>query len=431
MNYSATLEYMFSQLPMFQRIGAAAYKANLDNTIDILNLLDNPQHKFKSIHIAGTNGKGSVSHFLAAIFQSAGYKTALYTSPHLKDFRERIKINGEMISKHKVIHFIDKYKPDFERIQPSFFEMTVGMAFRYFADEKVDIAIVETGMGGRLDSTNLLNPELNIITNIGFDHTQFLGDTIAKIATEKAGIIKENTTVVIGESTTESKLVFENKAKELKAPIVFAENAFDIINYSYIIKNEQQYLEIDFFNTTEKSTFKIQSELIGIYQLKNLKTVLTAIDILIKQRYKIEVNHIKEGIENVVKLTGLKGRWQVLSQNPLMVCDTGHNEDGIKEVLKQIAITPHQSLHFVIGMVNDKEIDKVLGMLPKDAIYYFCKANIPRGMDENILREKAILKGLQGKSYASVKKAIESAKKAADKQDMIFIGGSTFIVAEV
>ena len=431
MNYTATLEYMFLQLPMFQRIGGAAYKANLDNTIAILNLLDNPQHKFKSVHIAGTNGKGSVSHYLAAIFQCAGFKTGLYTSPHLKDFRERIKINGKMISKQKVSRFISNYKSDFEIIQPSFFEMTVGMAFQYFADEKVDIAIIETGMGGRLDSTNLLNPELSIITNIGLDHTQLLGHSITEIAAEKAGIIKENTPIVIGETNTESKKIFETKAKDMKAFISFADRDYAINSFYHVNNNKEHFLAVNILNLQNKKELKILSELNGIYQLKNIKTVLTAIDLLKDKGYKIRLNHIKNGIANVIKLTGLMGRWQTLSTNPLTICDTGHNEDGIKEILKQIELTPHQNLHFVIGMVNDKQIDNVLLMLPKRAVYYFCKADIPRGMNENILKEKALSIGLKGKSYTSVKNAIKAAKTKANENDLIFIGGSTFVVAEI
>lgn len=431
MKYQETLDYMYSQLPMFQRIGGAAYKANLDNTIAILNLLKNPHHNFKSLHIAGTNGKGSVSHYLAAIFQSAGYKCGLYTSPHLKDFRERIKINGEMIPKTKVIQFVETYKSDFEIIQPSFFEMTVGMAFKYFSDEKVDIAIIETGMGGRLDSTNLINPELSIITNISYDHTQFLGDTLEKIAYEKAGIIKHEIPVVIGETHPETKTVFDLKAKEMNSSVYYADNEYFIDTYSYFQSNKQQYLEIVFNKATKTKSIKLCSELLGIYQLKNLKTVLTAIDVLKKIGYKINQSCIKNGIANVVTLTGLMGRWQIISKNPLTVCDTAHNENGIAEVLKQISISSFKNLHFVLGMVNDKEIDKVLNMLPKEAVYYFCKANIPRGLSEGILKEKAEKLGLKGESYKSVQKAVNAARKAANKDDMIYIGGSTFIVAEV
>lgn len=431
MKYQETLDYMYSQLPMFQRIGGAAYKANLDNTIAILNLLKNPHHNFKSLHIAGTNGKGSVSHYLAAIFQSAGYKCGLYTSPHLKDFRERIKINGEMIPKTKVIQYVETYKSDFEIIQPSFFEMTVGMAFKYFSDEKVDIAIIETGMGGRLDSTNLINPELSIITNISYDHTQFLGDTLEKIASEKAGIIKHGIPVVIGETHPETKTVFDLKAKEMNSSVYYADNEYFIDTYSYFQSNKQQYLEIVFNKATKTKSIKLCSELLGIYQLKNLKTVLTAIDVLKKIGYKINQSCIKNGIANVVTLTGLMGRWQIISKNPLTVCDTAHNENGIAEVLKQISISSFKNLHFVLGMVNDKEIDKVLNMLPNEAVYYFCKANIPRGLNEGILKEKAEKLGLKGESYKSVQKAVNAARKAANKDDMIYIGGSTFIVAEV
>ncbi len=431
MNYNATLDYMFSQLPMFQRIGGAAYKADLNNTIAILKLLNQPQQKFKSVHIAGTNGKGSVSHYLAAIFQSAGYKTGLYTSPHLKDFRERIKINGNMISKQKVTSFISKYKMDFERIQPSFFEMTVGMAFSYFAEENVDIAIIETGMGGRLDSTNLIEPELSIITNIGFDHTQFLGNSLSLIAGEKAGIIKKETPVIIGETSAETQNVFINKASEMKAPVIFADSNFVINNFSHKSYGIKQFLKIEVLKNSKQKRYRYQSELTGLYQLKNIKTVLTAIEQLQLIGYKIKNSDVKNGIANVIKLTGLMGRWQLVGIKPLTICDSGHNEDGIKEVLKQIALTPHKQLHFVLGMVNDKEIDKVLSILPCNAIYYFCKADIPRGMNEEILKEKANLLNLKGKTYNSVKKAIQAARKNADEEDLIFIGGSTFVVAEV
>jgi dihydrofolate synthase/folylpolyglutamate synthase len=336
-----------------------------------------------------------------------------------------------MISKQKVSRFISNYKSDFEIIQPSFFEMTVGMAFQYFADEKVDIAIIETGMGGRLDSTNLINPELSIITNIGLDHTQFLGHSIAEITAEKAGIIKENTPIVIGEMNSESKKIFETKAKDMKTFISFADKNYAINSFHHVNNNKGHFLSVNILNLQNNKEIQILSELNGIYQLKNIKTVLTAIDLLKDKGYKIRLNHIKYGIANVIKLTGLMGRWQTLNTNPLTICDTGHNEDGIKEVLMQIELTPHQNLHFVIGMVNDKEIDKVLLMLPKEATYYFCKANIPRGLNENILKEKALSIGLKGKSYSSVKNAIKAAKTKANENDLIFIGGSTFVVAEI
>ena len=435
MIYAATLEYMYSHLPMFQRIGAAAYKPNLDNTIALLNLLNNPQENFKSIHIAGTNGKGSVSHLIASVFQSAGYKTGLYTSPHLKDFRERIKINGKMIDKQRVCDFIDQHKPDFEKIQPSFFEMTVGMAFQYFSDEKVDIAIVETGMGGRLDSTNVLSPEICVITNIGFDHTAFLGDTLKKIATEKAGIIKENTAVIIGETQDETTKVFVSKAKEMNAGIFFAEQIYQTISHQLIKckdkDKEKIYLQVVYNKENQIEPIEVLSELIGIYQVRNIKTALTAIGMLRYKGFRITQEDTLTGIKNVVKQTGLLGRWQMLSETPLTICDTGHNESGIALVLEQIALTPHEKLHFVLGMVGDKEIKKVLDMLPKDAIYYFCKANIPRGLDQEELMKKANAKGLKGKSYASVKDALAEAQLQAKLNDLVFVGGSTFTVAEV
>ena len=431
MIYNATLEYMYSHLPMFQRIGAAAYKPNLDNTVALLNLLNNPQQNFKSIHIAGTNGKGSVSHLIASVFQSAGYKTGLYTSPHLKDFRERIKINGKMIDKQKVCDFIEHYKPDFERIKPSFFEMTVGMAFQYFSDEKVDIAIVETGMGGRLDSTNLLSPEMCIITNIGFDHTEFLGDTLKKIAIEKAGIIKENTPVIIGETQNETTKVFVDKAKEMDASITFAEESFQTVSHELIKEKEKIYLQVVYNKQKRTEPIKVLSELIGIYQVRNIKTALTAIGMLRYKGFKINEEDILSGIKTVVKQTGLLGRWQIISETPLTICDTGHNESGISLVLEQIALTQYKKLHFVLGMVGDKEIDKVLEMLPKDAIYYFCKANIPRGLNQDELMRKAIKKGLKGKSYPSIKDALAAAQSKAKAEDLVFVGGSTFTVAEV
>ncbi|MFZ4412652.1 MAG: bifunctional folylpolyglutamate synthase/dihydrofolate synthase [Bacteroidales bacterium] len=435
MIYAAALEYMYSQLPMFHRIGAAAYKPNLDNSVALLKLLNNPQQDFKSIHIAGTNGKGSVSHLIASVFQSAGYKTGLYTSPHLKDFRERIKINGKMIDKQKVCDFIDQYKADFKIIRPSFFEMTVGMAFKYFSDEKVDIAIVETGMGGRLDSTNLLSPEMCIITNIGFDHTQFLGNSLKKIAIEKAGIIKENTPVIIGETQCEITKVFIDKAKEMNAGIFFAEEIYHTESHKLKKVKEKGidkvYLKVVYKKEKQQDTVEVLSELIGIYQLRNIKTALTALGMLGYKGFKISNEDILSGIKTVVKQTGLLGRWQVLSEKPLTICDTGHNESGIALVLEQIKLTPHKTLHFVLSMVADKDIDKVLEILPKDAVYYFCKANIPRGLNQETLMEQAYAKGLKGNSYLSIKEALASAQLQANAKDLVFVGGSTFTVAEV
>jgi len=404
MNYQETLNYLFSQLPMYQRVGKAAYKVDLTNTYALCKLLNNPEHKFKSVHVAGTNGKGSTSHMLASILQEAGYKVGLYTSPHLKDFRERVKINGEMIAEKEVISFVEKYKSDFDNINLSFFEWTVGLAFDYFANQQVDIVIVETGLGGRLDSTNVVIPEVSVITNIGIDHTQFLGDSLGKIAIEKAGIIKSTVPVVIGETQKETKDVFLDKATELKSSIQFAD---EII----------------------KSTFL--TDLKGVYQQKNVKTCLAVTNCLIDKGWSISKNDIEIGLQNVVKNTGLSGRWQVLSEKPLTICDTGHNVEGVKDLVNQIKSMDFNNLHFVFGAVNDKSIDKVLDLLPNSALYYFCEAKIPRAMPVQQLMIEAQQKGLKGKGYESVESAFSAAKLNALVDDLIFIGGSTFVVAEV
>ena len=429
MDYQQTIEYLYSQLPVFQRIGAAAYKADLNNTIELCNLLDNPQKDFKSVHIAGTNGKGSVSHFIASVLQSKGLRVGLYTSPHLKDFRERIRINGKFISKSYVTDFVKKYKQSFDEIGLSFFEMTVGLAFKYFSDEKVDIAIIEAGLGGRLDSTNIINPELSIITNISFDHTALLGNTLRLIAGEKAGIIKPNTAVVVGETQEEIKDVFTNRANELNADIYFADSEFQVLSSKTHASKSQMILDV--YKNGKLYIEGLSSPLRGNYQKKNIITVIQALEILSKAGYDIRENEIKNGIEGVIKNTGLMGRWQTLSKSPLTICDVGHNEAGIKEIINQINNTAHNKLHFVFGMVNDKESDSILKLMPKDAEYYFCKADIPRGLDTNILFEKATNYGLKGKTYSSVKEALEKAKECAEKDDLIFIGGSTFIVAEI
>ena len=401
MTYQQTLDYLFSRLPMYQRDGVVAYKADIGNIVAASKTLKDPHKKFKSIHIAGTNGKGSVSHMLASIFQEAGYKVGLYTSPHLKDFRERIKLSGKMIAKSEVIQFVSKNKTAFEKIDLSFFEFTVALAFHYFAYQKVDIAIIETGLGGRLDSTNIINPELSIITNIGLDHTNLLGDTIQKIAKEKAGIIKSNTPIIIGRNQEEIKPIFQNIANEKKAPLKYA------------------------------TAHNFTADLKGNYQKENINTVVTAISEIQKQGWKITDENIKDGLLNTIKNTGLLGRWQILGQNPLVICDTGHNEDGIKVVFNQLKQTPHKNLHVVFGAVNDKDLDSILNLLPKDAKYYFCKPNILRGLDENILKEIANKKEIKGDSYSSVKTALARAKKQAQLEDLIFIGGSTFMAAEV
>ena len=418
MNYEETLKFLYSQLPIFQRIGAAAYKADLDNTYALMEVLDQPHKKFKSVHIAGTNGKGSTAHMLASIYQEAGYKTGLYTSPHLKDFRERIRLNGEMIPPEFVIDFVAKYAENFKSISPSFFELTMAMAFQYFAEEKVDIVILETGLGGRLDSTNIVSPELSIITNIGKDHMQFLGDTLPEIAGEKAGIIKANTPALIGERQANIQDVFEEKAKELFASLYYAEDLVDLR-----IKDSNNYS----VSYSQKEIFEsLNFPLYGNYQTKNLKTALAAAMLL-----DLPLNAIKSGIENVLINTHFAGRWQILAQSPLTICDTAHNEDGLFYVIKQLKETPHKNLHFVLGVVNDKVIDDILKLFPKEAIYYFCKADIPRGLEVEILQEKAEEIGLKGNTYSSVNAALNAAQKAASEGDLVFVGGSTFTVAEV
>lgn len=428
MNYNETINWMFNKLPMYQRIGAAAYKADLNSTIKILDYLNNPQDNFKSVHIAGTNGKGSVSHSLASVFQEAGYKTGLYTSPHLRDFRERIRINGTMIPENKVVEFIDKHKNKLEELELSFFEMTVAMAFDYFKNENVDIAIIEVGMGGRLDSTNIIKPELSIITNISLDHVKFLGDSEDKIAVEKAGIIKNMIPVVIGETQIKTRDVFIEKAKAENSEIFFADKIFqcekttenNILDYQSfnIYKNNREYIN------------ELRFPLLGNYQNKNLKTIICAIDIL-KNTFTINENHIKNGLFNVIKNTSLMGRWQIIQKKPLVIADTGHNVAGITEIINQLSEINYSKLHFVLSVVNDKDIDSILQLLPKNADYYFCKADIPRGLDVNILAEKAKSSGLKGVCYNSVNAAYTTACSNAKDEDLVFVGGSNFTVAEI
>ena len=401
MNYQETLDYLFGKLPMYQRNGAAAYKEDIGNIVAASKQLENPHTKFKSIHIAGTNGKGSVAHMIASIMQESSYKVGLYTSPHLKDFRERIKINGVMISKKSVINFVKENKLIFEDMKLSFFEFTVAMAFNYFAQEKVDIAIVETGLGGRLDSTNIINPELSIITNIGFDHTNLLGDTLEKITREKAGIIKKDTTIIIGRKQEEITEIFRNIAKQKNANLFYAE-----------------------------SKEKYKTDLEGEYQKENIDTVITAIKELRNQNWKITDKDIRSGLLKIVKNTQLLGRWQILKKEPLTICDTGHNEDGIKEIVKQLNKLQFKKLHFVYGTVNDKDFDKILSLLPKNAEYYFCKPNIQRGLCAKDLQRKATKRQLIGNAFNSVDKAICRAKENQEQEDILFIGGSTFVVAE-
>ncbi len=427
MNYKQTLDFLFSQLPMYQRSGKAAYKANLDNTLALDNYFHSPHKKFKSIHVAGTNGKGSVSHSLASVLQEAGYKVGLYTSPHLKDFRERIKINGQCISESEVVDFVHDHQEIIQQIKPSFFEMTVAMAFHYFATQKVDVAIIEVGLGGRLDSTNIISPDCSIITNISKDHTALLGNTIEQIAREKAGIIKPNIPVIIGESQPKSKAVFLEKSTLENAPIVFADEVYKVTTNTNSI-HSTQILHISKNNIPVYDDLEI--DLLGNYQSKNMCTVLSAIDILKEKDYKITQANIYNGLSQIVKNTGLLGRWQIIGNNPLMVCDTGHNKAGIALITEQLRHTAYKKLHIVIGMVNDKEIDEVLELLPQNASYYFTKPNIPRGLDAKILQEKAKKYHLQGEIYPSVSEAKKNAKKLSSPNDLIFIGGSTFVVAE-
>ena len=404
MEYNETLEWLFKQLPMYQRDGKAAYKADLKNTLALDQYFNHPHQKFKSVHVAGTNGKGSVSHMIASVLQQAGYTVGLYTSPHLKDFRERIKINGQMIPKDNVVEFIAKYKDEFVNTGLSFFEMTVGMAFDYFRNEKVDIAVVETGMGGRLDSTNVLQPLVSVITNIGYDHMQFLGDTLDKIAGEKAAIIKPGIPAIVGETQEEIKEVFIRRAAEVNTKLRFADQA---------IKT------------------RIKTPLIGLWQEKNLLSALAALEELRNAGFTIKHLHLEQGVDCVRENTGLRGRWEVLQTMPTAICDIAHNRDGMAAVMNMIAGTPHNKLHFVLGLVADKNVDPVLELLPKDALYYFCKADIPRGMEAKELQLKAYLKNLHGLSYDSVSEAYQSALKNSNNDDLVFVGGSTFVVAEI
>ena len=406
MNYQSSIEFLYAQAPMFQQVGRTGYKSGLENTEFLDKYFNFPHRHFRSIHVGGTNGKGSVSHLLAAILQGAGYKVGLYTSPHLKDFRERIRMNGKMISKRKIADFITKYQQLINEISPSFFEITTALAFKYFAEQNVDFAVVEVGLGGRLDCTNIISPILSVITNISLDHTDILGDSLEKIAAEKAGIIKPKTPIIIGETQFETEKIFIQKAKENFAEIIFADK-----------KNKDLKLP--------------NCELKGIYQQKNIRTVLVAVEKLRKIGVKIPAKSLKKGLENVTKLTGLQGRWQVLGNYPAIVCDTGHNEGGISFVVEQLNAQKFSRLHIVFGMVADKKIDAVLALLPKNATYYFTKANIPRMLNETILQQQAANFMLYGNCYSSVKQALAAAKKAASKDDFIYIGGSTFVVAEV
>jgi dihydrofolate synthase/folylpolyglutamate synthase len=427
MTYQQTLDYLVTKLPLFSKVGAVAYKKDITNTVLLCDAAGNPQNKIKTIHIAGTNGKGSTSHMLAAIFQQCGYKTGLYTSPHLKDFRERIKIDGHWIEDKFIISFVEKMKEVSEKISPSFFELTVVMALQYFAEQKVDIAIIETGLGGRLDSTNVITPRLSIITNIGYDHMNILGDTLEKIAFEKAGIIKPNVPVVIGETLPATKNIFLEKANQCNAKIVFAEEEY-LISDSVLKINE---LQIEVINSVSNKKEKYTLDLNGIYQQKNLVTVLSAIGELNKLGYNLGKENILTALASVKKLTGLHGRWDVIQQEPMIALDVAHNEDGIKQLLHQISLCRYKDLHIIFGIVKDKDADKILLLLPKDAMYYFTRSQIPRALPEDELADKAKRFDLHGEKFSEVNEALKAAMAKAYKEDLIVVCGSVFLVGEV
>jgi len=427
MTYQQTLDYLFTKLPMYSRIGAAAFKADLTNTIALCEALGNPQKKFKSIHVAGTNGKGSTSHMLASILQTAGYKTGLYTSPHLKDFRERIRVNGDMIAESFVVDFVERIKPLVLSLEPSFFEITVAMAFDYFVQEQVDIAVIEVGLGGRLDSTNIITPELSVITNIGWDHMNMLGNTIEAIASEKAGIIKPGVPVVIGEVIPATKTVFTEKALKENAALSIATDQLFVSAWEELAHS----LQVTVVNKKNDEHTVYELDLQGIYQIKNILTVLESVKIMQQQGWKISQSAIKKGLQHTKKQTGLHGRWDIIQREPLLVLDVGHNEDGVKQIAEQIEITDHENLHIVIGLVKDKEVDKVLSLLPKQATYYFTKAQIPRALPEDQLAAKGYTAGLSGHYYADVNTALKAALVNAKKKDLILVCGSVFVVGEV
>jgi len=428
--YPEILDFLYSQLPMFQRTGSAAYKDNLDNTIRLDEMFGYPHHHFKTIHVAGTNGKGSVSHILASVLHEAGYKTGLYTSPHLKDFRERIRVNGEMISEDAVVRFTEQFLAEngIAKLEPSFFELTMSMAFDYFRASKVDVAVIEVGLGGRLDSTNVITPEVSVITNISFDHQALLGNTLAKIAAEKAGIIKKNVPVVIGESSPETSFVFQQTAEKVQTQLSFADQEYHA-DYSMMTIDGKQSMNIR--KNGELVYPDLKLDLLGIYQRHNMPTVLKTIDILNEKGWKLTEDMVRRGLDHTIRNTGLMGRWQIIGHNPLTVCDTGHNQAGIKLVVEQIKQTAWKELHIVIGMVNDKDHDEVLALLPTNARYYFTKAAIPRAAEPEELAAKAAKFGLKGNCYPTVRQALSDALANSGKNDLVFIGGSTFVVAEI
>lgn len=429
MTYAETLAFLYQQLPMYHRIGAAAYKADLKNTIELLKALGNPELHFPSIHVAGTNGKGSVSHLMASVLQEAGYKTGLYTSPHLKDFRERIRINGEMIPEAAVVQFVGDNRNLFLKVQPSFFEMTVALAFQYFSRNAVDIAVIETGMGGRLDSTNVITPLLSVITNIGLDHTQFLGTDLPSIAREKAGIIKPGVPVVIGETTSETLPVFKEFAAELASTLHLVEHETWISPFTSI-PGKEPLVAFDVSTSNGFEMARLSCPLTGWYQRHNFRTSLLALTLL-PGAYHIEAEHILRGFRNVKQNTGFKGRWEILQQQPLVIADTAHNAEGLQEAINQWLSIPASSRHMVLGFVEDKSLEKILPLFPKQATYYFCKPNVPRGLDADRLQAAAMAYQLKGKFYPSVSEAYSAALSSCETSDSIYIGGSIFVVAEV
>ncbi|MEI6949379.1 folylpolyglutamate synthase/dihydrofolate synthase family protein [Paraflavisolibacter sp. H34] len=427
MTYAETLEFLYTKLPLFSRMGSAALKKDLTNTRILCDRLDNPQDQFKTIHIAGTNGKGSVSHMLAAILQQAGYKTGLYTSPHLHDFRERIRINGELMEEAAVVDFVERTRELTETIEPSFFELTVAMAFDYFARQQVDVAVIEVGLGGRLDSTNIISPELSVITNIGLDHVALLGNTLAEIAAEKGGIIKEHTPVVIGEKHPETAPVFTRIALEKAAPLFFAEDSYSVTAYE--LTAARLKLHVADTQTGSPQTFAL--DLPGVYQKKNILSVLKAVDVLKEKGWQLTSDHLRSALQQVKSLTGLHGRWEVMRQKPTVVLEVAHNEDGMRQMLQHLQLISYDRLHLVFGMVKDKDITSVLKLLPKEATYYFTQADIPRALDGPSLQAEASVYQLQGETYANVNDALGAALSAAGANDLILVCGSIFLVAEV
>ncbi len=424
MTYQEATTYLFTAAPLFQNIGAGAYKEGLSNTHLLDEHFGHPHEKFRTIHVGGTNGKGSTSHTLAAILQSQGYRVGLYTSPHLVDFRERIRVNGVMIPEKRVISFVEQERSFFEPLHPSFFELATALAFQYFAEQKVDVAVIEVGLGGRLDCTNIIHPDLSIITNISFDHIQFLGNTLPKIASEKAGIIKQGVPAIIGEAGEEDvRTVFEQEAEKVGTRLIFAEEEKELISYTYSPTQGYTY--------QTKTYGELHGQLSGFCQEKNTRTILAAVNELNKISYGISTASVAKGMSQVCQLTGLMGRWQTISTNPLTICDTGHNVGGMQYITKQLKETPHQRLHIIIGMVNDKDVNTVLSMLPKDAVYYFTQASVKRAMPVEEFAQKAEKHDLHGNSYANVELAYRAAKQNAEKNDLIFVGGSTFIVADM